>query len=1269
MHLLAAQPGAIADGSEAVDLGQSPGDVVVLTAADTEIACLAAAQRALAAEFGPDWPSLRLANLMHLAHNMSVDLYVEQVVAQARLVVVRLLGGRGYWPYGVDELVAACRAAGTPLALVPGDDQPDPELSALSTCSADAQHRLWQYFVQGGVANATNLLRFAAGLLGRAVDWQEPAPLLRAGLYWPGEANADLAAVRRSWTAGAPVAAIVFYRALVQAANTDVIDALLAALGDAGVNPLPLYVTSLKDPVAAATLEQVLREAPADIVLNGTGFATSTPGGPTVDTPFTALDCPVLQVVFSGGAEAPWRDGTRGLSARDIAMNVALPEVDGRILGRAVSFKGRARRDELTECDVVAYEPVADRVAFVAALAANWARLRRTPAADRRVALVLANYPNKDGRLGNGVGLDTPAGTINVIRALAAAGYGVADMPADGAALVARLQAGPTNDLDALADREVRYWLPLEAYGAFFAALPRTVRAAVEDRWGPAARDPFFAAGKGFALPVFTCGHVAVGLQPARGYNVDPQASYHDPDLVPPHNYLAFYAWLRGPFGAHAVVHMGKHGNMEWLPGKALALSAECFPEAAFGPLPHLYPFIVNDPGEGTQAKRRAQAVIVDHLTPPLTRAESYGPLRELEHLVDEYYQAAGVDPRRLRLLGRQILELTVSIGLDRDCGIARDEDEGAALQKLDNYLCELKEMQIRDGLHVFGTSPEGGLLTDLLVALARVPRGATDAGDASLTRALAADLGLDFDPLDTEMAAPWDGPRPDVLRNGAPWRTAGDTVERLEGLAKALVGGTQDAAPDWVRTDAVLAAIRETIAPAVAASGEREIAGLLTGLDGRFVPPGPSGAPTRGRPDVLPTGRNFYSVDTRTVPTPAAWQLGWKSATLLLERYAQEHGVYPQALALSAWGTSNMRTGGDDIAQALALMGVQPVWEQASGRVTGFEVLPASVLGRPRVDVTFRVSGFFRDAFPALIDLVDSAARAVAALDEAAADNPAAARVKAETARLTATGIAPADAARRAGFRVFGSKPGAYGAGLQALIDERGWETDADLARAYVAWGGYAYGDGAAGAAEHGLFESRLTAVDAVVHNQDNREHDLLDSDDYYQFEGGLTAAVRNLSGRQPAVYHNDHSRPESPKIRTLEDEIGRVVRARVVNPKWIEGVMRHGYKGAFEMAATVDYMFAFAVTAHAVRDHHFDLVFDAYIRDDRVRDFLERHNPAALKEMSERLVEAQERGIWRPKANMAYNMLMSLAKGAAAGEARSDAAALPPDGPGRGP
>ncbi|MDA8870736.1 cobaltochelatase subunit CobN, partial [Rhizobiaceae bacterium] len=940
MHLLVAQKGALADSDEAVDLGQSPADVIVVSAADTELASLAAARSAL-----PDPPSLRLVNLMGLAHPMSIDVWCERTVAKSKLVVVRCLGGESYWPYGLERLHATALEHGVALCVLPGDDKPDPSLARFDTVTRDEGLRLWSYLAEGGAANAAAFLRVAKGLVdGVENDAPAAAPLPKAGV-WP-----DLASALASWTDSRPVVAVTFYRALVQAGNTQPVDALCGALRQAGCNPLPIYVSSLKEPLSQDLVRGLFGRHDPSVVINLTGFAVGGYEGTVLDE----TGAVVLQAVLSGGGEEQWRGSSQGLSSRDLAMNVALPEVDGRVLSRAIAFKDASRWDEACQANIVRHEAVADRVDFAAELAANWARLRGKPPAERRVALVLANYPNRDGRLGNGVGLDTPAGTIEVLRAMADSGYAVTDIPPDGNALIDALMAGPTNA--ARDGRVVRETLSLTQYNAFFAELPVQIQDEVQERWGAPDADPFFEAERSaFALPLMRLGQTMLGIQPARGYNIDPSETYHSPDLVPPHGYFAFYACLREAFGADAIVHMGKHGNLEWLPGKALALSAECYPEAVFGPTPQVYPFIVNDPGEGSQAKRRTSAVIVDHLTPPLTRAETYGPLKELEALVDEYYEASGLDPRRLDHLRREIVALMAATGLDKDMGVAgQDGDE--ALQRLDAYLCELKEMQIRDGLHVFGVSPMERLRRDLLVALLRVPRSLGEGADASLHRAIAADLGLDgFDPLDCDMGAPWQGERPSALDlSNDPWRTTGDTVERIEALANALVEGTAAPGP---ASATVMEALTDTLAPAVDGCGPAEIAGLLRALEGRFLAPGPSGAPTRGRLDVLPTGRNFYSVDSRSVPTPAAWHLGQASAELLVMRHRQEEGEHLRAVGLSAWGTSNMRTGGDDIAQAMALMGVKPTWDHGSRRVTGYEIITLAELGRPRVDVTLRIS------------------------------------------------------------------------------------------------------------------------------------------------------------------------------------------------------------------------------------------------------------------------------------------------------------------------
>ncbi|MFA8442137.1 cobaltochelatase subunit CobN [Yoonia sp.] len=1231
MHLLAATPGAISDGTEPVDLGQSPADVVIISAADTELAALSDARAEMT-----DPPTLRLANMMHLTHPMSVDLHLDDCATKSRLVIARILGGAGYWKYGLTQYAARLREAGIPFAALPGDDKPDPELRALSTVNGEDYDTLWSYFVEGGPENSTNLLTYAKAMLDGSDKPTAPRPLLRAGVYWPGTGIADLKAAQAGWTAGAPIVPIIFYRALVQGGGLNPINRLTRSLSRAGLNPLPVFVASLKDPVSTATLHQLFADAAPDVILNCTAFAVGSPhdGDDSPQNPLLANAAPIFQVILSGAAEETWAEGLHGLSARDIAMNVALPEVDGRILSRAVSFKGEAFFDDATECPIATYQARGDRIDFVTQLTKNWASLRQTPSPEKKTALILANYPNKDGRLANGVGLDTPAATVHVLNLLKAQGHNVTP-PTDSATLMAQIMAGPTNWLTDRAEKQGGEFLPLEIYNRYFDALPWDIKEQITTRWGTPDQDPFSCSKipppeapthtpqTGFALSIHRFGNAVVGLQPARGYNIDPTDTYHSPDLVPPHNYLAFYFWLRHHWGADAIVHMGKHGNLEWLPGKAVALSETCWPEAVFGPTPHIYPFIVNDPGEGTQAKRRTSAVIIDHLTPPLTRAESYGPLRDLEALVDEYYEAAGVDPRRIDHLRREILSLSDVTGLAKDAGFTGDKD--GDLGKLDAYLCELKEAQIRDGLHIFGQSPTGQQERDLAIALARVPRADGKARNASLLRALATDLNLGIDPLDCDMTGiPLEKPR--ALDDGTTWRTNGDTIEKLEGLSQRIVSCEES--PPGPMSAAVLAEIQTNILPTVQACGDAEGKALLTALSGQFVPPGPSGAPTRGRMDVLPTGRNFYSVDSRAVPTPTAWALGWKSANLLIEKHLQDHGDWPRSMLVTAWGTANMRTGGDDIAQALALMGVKPTWDSANRRVTGFEVLPQSVLGRPRVDVTLRISGFFRDAFPQLIALVDSAARAVQDMDEPDDLNPAAARAKQGEDKT----------------RVFGSKPGAYGAGLQALIDERIWADKSDFAEAYLEWGSYAYGKGAEGRKDRKAFEARLSQAEAVVQNQDNREHDILDSDDYYQFEGGAAAAISTLQGQDRPIYHNDHSRPERPVIRTLDDEIGRVVRSRVVNPKWIDGVKRHGYKGAFEIAATVDYLFAFAATTGAVRNHHFDLVEEAFIKDDDTRDFIADANAPALKEIAQRLQEAIDRDLWQPKSNSARARIAGL-------------------------
>jgi cobaltochelatase CobN len=1245
MHRIATIPGGWQPDSEGVIfIEQTPAPIVFLTAKDTDIQTLAQAITKLPKDF----PAIRVVNLLQLAQQLTIDTYAEEVLQAAKVIIIRLLGGREYWSYGLEVVRETVEQTGASLIVLPGDDRPDPTLISFSTISLDRVNRLWRYFIEEGVDNFCHALEFVCDIcLGYSYNPPSPQIVPKVGSYLP-----NFFKVEENKNHFSKVG-ILFYRAHYLAGNTAVIDAICEALLAKNLEPIPVFVSSLRDLELQAEILEYFSNI--DVLLNTTGFSVAKLDADEPELKlWQKLNVPVLQVILSGGTQEQWESQLRGLSPRDMAMNVALPEVDGRIITRALSFKSVQQRDRNLETEVIVYKAVDDRINFVADLTDNWAKLRHIPPKSKRIALILANYPSRDGRLANGVGLDTPASCVEILKALQKAGYWVENIPQTGDELIERLIAGITNDPEAQM-RRVNQFLTLAEYKEYFATLPASVRKGIEKRWGDGnnyvGAQCLRPKQNLFPIPGIQLGNIFVGIQPARGYDLDPSLNYHAPDLEPPHAYLAFYYWLRQHFEVHAIVHVGKHGNLEWLPGKSIALSQCCYPEVAFGAMPHFYPFIVNDPGEGSQAKRRAQAVIIDHLTPPLTRAELYGNLQQIESLVDEYYEAENLDPSRLPIIRDRLCQLVQQENLHLDLSIDPESSflpfDLSLLPLLDGYLCELKEAQIRDGLHIFGQCPQGRQLRDLLVAIARSPRSPLtplNKGGISrqgLTRAVAKDWGLDFDPLTADPTQP--APNCPQLRG---CRNFGDAIEVIEREAANLVEKIlnnlkidrigEELAKElyWIQTQ-LLPLLQQT---------DREIINLLRGLAGEYIASGPAGAPTRGRPEVLPTGRNFYSVDIRAIPTESAWDVGRKAAELLIERYTQENGEYPQTIGLSVWGTSTMRTGGDDLAEALALLGVQPVWDGSSRRVVDFEIIPLLVLNRPRVDVTLRISGFFRDAFPNLIDLFNQAVEAVATLDEPAAQNPLAAKVQKEIQIGERSGLKREEAAKQSLYRVFGSKPGAYGAGLQGLIESQNWNSDEDLARAYINWSCYAYA-GSQGYSAPSAFENRLKDMQVVLHNQDNREHDLLDSDDYYQFQGGLTVAVRSVKGTNPQTYFGDNSLPENPKIKSLKEEIAKVYRSRVVNPKWIAGVMRHGYKGAFEMAATVDYLFAYDATTRCVADFMYEGIAQAYILDEKVQQFIQEKNPWALRDMAERLLEAAQRKLWENADNEMLEELRLIA------------------------
>ena len=1095
MHLVRVETRFLDEAAPAVDLEQSPADIVFLSFTDSDLGALAAAWEAAPGQ----WPSLRLASLARLKHPFSVDLHVAKVCATARFVLVRLLGGMDYWRYGVDELAAAARKHGFHLAIVPGDRFEDRRLDEASTLAVEDLSQLWRYFEAGGPQNMAACLRFIAHKLGAAAPAPAPRAVAPFGLYRRG----CVSPVPVGGGASAPRALIVFYRSIYMADDVAPLDALADALGERGMRVDSAYVASLKDADVRAPLAALIARQSYDVILNATAFsARLDTGGGVLD----AADAPVLQVILAGAGLESWKASTRGLGPADLAMHVVLPEFDGRILSRAISFKGEEPRSERLEFARVTHRPCADRIAYVADLAAAWASLRRKPAFQRRLACVLSDYPAKGGRVGYAVGLDSPASVAAIAGDLREAGYDIGALP-DPAGLIAHLSQGASEAV-----------LPLADYQHAFAEAPAAFAAAVNAQWGASADDPAVREDA-FHFRLARYGKLMIAVQPDRGRAASRKCDYHDAALAPRHAYFAFYLWLRRIEKIDSMIHLGAHGTLEWLPGKSTALSSDCAPEIILGPTPVVYPFIVNNPGEAAQAKRRIGAVTLGHCTPPLIEAGSHGAAQDLESLFDEYAEAQDLDPRRARAIATLILDKAGDSGLAQECSASGLEPE-AALKALDAWLCDLKELRIGDGLHVYG----------------------------------------------------------------------------CEGSAD----------------------------PACAA-GERR--GLLQALAGRFVEPGPGGAPSRGRLDVLPTGRNLFAIDPRAVPTRNAWEIGKRTADEVIARYAQDHGEWPKRIVLDLWGSATMRTGGDDIAQALALLGVRPKWDHASNRVNGFEILPLALLGRSRVDVTLRISGLFRDIFATQIALLHQAVRAVAGLAESPDENPL--------------------AGQSAPLRIFGAAPGRYGIGVTRALAEGAWTQRGELGAAYLDATSHSYGAEAEGAAAPSAFAQRVANADAFVHAQDMAGQDVLDSDAFAEHEGGFAAAAAAV-GRAPALYHVDTTRPDKSVVRPLHEEIARVLRGRAINPKWLAGQMRHGHRGASEIAGTLDNLFAYAALTDAVASRQFDLLFDATLGDERVRDFLIDANPLAAQGMAARFDEAARRGFWLSRRNSSAQILAHMLRAA---------------------
>ena len=1251
--------------------------VLFVTTADTDILT---AERALSG-MPDDYPHVRAFNPVALETPEAQE-ELMTALEDAGVVILRLLGGKQSMPQLFDQLVRDCRVRGIPLIALPGHQEWDEDLVTSCTVPVAEVETVFAYLMRGGVQNLENLFFFLSDTyLGTEYGHEAPTHIPWEGLYHPDVAQGTEVDdyIRDRFQAGKPRIALLFYRAHWMSGNLLTIDSLIHRLEAQGANVLPLFSYSLKhnpeeDGQGNRTFTEYLADPDGvpkvDCIITTMGMSMSelSTEGPTIAAGWTVdyldrLDVPIIQGIISTGTEEDWQESSLGLGPIDTAMSVALPEFDGRIISVPISFKqetgqnGASSGAAKLSGRLQRYVPREDRVDYLARLSIKWANLRLKENSEKRIAIILSNYPTKDARIGNAVGLDTPASVVRVLNAMKSAGYHVTDIPESGDELVHRIIERCSNDRDSLTEEQLKMavgHVTSRQYAEWFQGFPNKVAQEMTEAWGEPPGQVYRTNGS-LAIAGIDLGNVFIGLQPPRGFGEHPIAIYHSPDLAPTHHYIAYYRWIRDVFKADAMIHVGKHGTLEWLPGKGIGLSEACYPELALSDVPLFYPFIINNPGEGAQAKRRTHATIVDHLIPAMTTADSYGDIARVEQLMDEHYQCQTLDPAKLPLLEAQIWELVKAAELNRDLGIDDlPEDFGEFILEIDGYLCELKDAQIKDGLHILGEAPEDEQLIGLLCALTRLDIS----GIPSLRKSIAEALGLDYGSIIDEPALSADGNIHPALISAdpdTPVRSQGDLLERIESLCREAYRLllAQDFDPDFVdpvvsqvlgqadpQTQHVLGYVADTIYPALQRTPD-EIGNLLRGLDGRFVPPGPSGAPTRGMANILPTGRNFYSVDPKTIPSPSAWETGKALADALLEKYLTEEGAYPEMVGLVVWGTSAMRTHGDDVAQILALLGVRPVWQPESRRVQGLEVIPVSELGHPRIDVTVRISGFFRDAFPNLINLLDQAVELAASQDESPEENYVLKHLQEDMSQGGADAVTPGpsptgrgetDGGVRAAslYRIFGSKPGTYGAGILAALDERNWETVEDLAEVYTAWGGYAYTQRDFGVSARPQFRQRFSQIVVAAKNQDTREHDIFDSDDYMQYHGGMIATVRALTGSNPRQFFGDSADPSRARVRDLQDEARRVFRSRVVNPKWIESMKRHGYKGAFELSATVDYMFGYDATAQVVEDWMYEDVTESYVLDPETQKFFQESNPWALRSIVERLLEAIERGLW---------------------------------------
>jgi len=1212
------------------DLIEQPSaDCIFLTSVKSDLNLIANLENE---DIGSIKNNIRALNIQYLETSAQIDHYINKTIKKTKLVVIRLFGDRGTWSYGLEQ-ISLWRELNQnkKLLVLSGTKEQDLELNELSSINTKISIKLSILLREGGRDNYLNFLKCLSLIIN---DNNEiPEKLLRPKIYpdpflydWKEEKGIKVG--------------IISYKSLFLANESTFSDNLNRSLRKAGMSPKTALISTLKSHTIQNTLIEKFKKEKIELLITSTSFDSSLNNEINKLNLFNELNVPVLQILTSNKSKKNWTKSSIGMNSLDLLMQIIIPEFDGRIITIPCAFKETLSINKNICCEISNYKVNQKNINWFVEFASNYIKLRKLKNKDKKIALIISNYPVKNGRIANGVGLNTPSSILNILKWFKENGYklGDLDLPNNSLELMSKLIKTRTNDSVSINNEPLDY-LSIEDYENFWKKIPKSARNKIIKRWEEPKKS-IDLEEKGYAIHGIRFGNICLLIQPQRGYDMNSLKDIHSPDLPPPHRYLAQYYWTYHKFKSDAICHIGKHGTVEWLPGKSVGLSDNCFPRIICPPIPIIYPFIVNDPGEGSQAKRRTYSTIIDHLTPPLDRSELYGSLANLEKLLDEYYEAVQFNSKRVLIIKKSISEI-----VRKEFKNIFDIKEQDFMDKLDSYLCEIKENQIRVGLHTFGSRLSKENEINLILCLCRVPTS----GKEGILQFLAKEIKLELDPWTNEYSKNLSKNDYKILSyySNNKINTFRSAINFLENQSRYLIYyyfykkeeiiiNIEELKNDKFFNNVILKLnqnpyiekIYKKIYLPILNSSLLEKKSFIKSLCGEYIKSGPSGAPSKGKLEVLPTGKNFYSIDTRGLPTQAAWEVGTKSANQILDLYVQENGLNLKKLAISLWATSTMRNGGEDICQILFLMGVQPVWDFATKRIINLIVIPINVLSRPRVDITIRISGMFRDSFPQLIEILSKAINLISNLNEDINNNPLANEFK----------------NNKSTCRIFGSAPEAYGAGLQELISNSNWNDNDDLANAYLAWSSWIYDNNQEGIYGKKELENALKNTQLVIHNQDNKEHDILDSDDYYQFQGGLSASIKKLSGKYPEIYHGDLSKYGHSKITKLNEEINKVVISRVLNPKWINGMMKNGYKGAFEFSATLDYLYAYDATTSLVSDWCYESIYNSWLCNKNIKRFLEINNPWALKDIAERFLEVINRKMWNNESKEILNELKTL-------------------------